>query len=134
MIDSKSFLCEVHACTAQIYLHVIVLLKARKQSAEVYRMIHKWQSHSLLQCKKSVSWQTRVRTIHLISMAKKNGCRLNFEKRKTAIVLKLIAPSYISVTVLKSVITPIWHTWVVHLCKKLEYIIFWNLTPIPDHP
>ena len=42
---------------------------------------------------------------------KKNGCRSNFEKRKTAIVLKSIAPSYISVTVLKSVITPIWHTW-----------------------
>ena len=58
-------------CTAQIYLHVIVLLKARKRSAEVHRMIHKWQSHSLLQCKKSVSWQTRVRTIHLISMAEK---------------------------------------------------------------
>ena len=44
-----------------------------------------------------------AKTIQLISMAK-NKCRSNFEKRKTANVLKLTAPSNVSVTVTKSVI------------------------------
>ena len=61
-----------------------------------------------------ISWQTRVQTLLYISIAKKKGCRWNFGKRKTVIVFKSKAPSWVSVMVSNSVITHIWHTWTSH--------------------
>ena len=42
------------------------------------------------------------------------NCWSNYKKRKTAIVLQSSAISSVSVTVLKSAITTMWHTWPKH--------------------
>ena len=45
------------------------------------------------------------------------------KKRKTVIFLKSKSPSWVSVTMSKSVINPIWHTWICHwkAIKWVEY-------------